>query len=477
MKKILIVEDEFIEAKNLERMLLKAGYSLTGIAQSVEAAVSLVARDQPDFVLIDIFLKGNLTGIDLARILRQQKIPFLYLSANSDKSTLDAAKATRPHGFLVKPFTERNVLTMLEIALYQLDNGPESLMRNQDVIASKKSQREDLPINIIGESGELKQILNYLRLVSPTDTSVLILGESGTGKELIASAIYKLSPRKGQPFVTVNCAALPATLIESILFGHEKGSFTGAIARTTGKFEQADKGTIFLDEIGELPSEIQVKLLRVLQEREIERIGGKETIKVDVRIIAATNRNLESEIAEGRFRIDLYYRLNVFPIHLPPLRKRKEDILLLADYFVDKFCRAEGKDRIEIPKQMAEKLISYSWPGNIRELENVMKRFVLLYSSQQIDLINTFLIPQLFDVGIGHEPSNKRGPGSGFDTDPEFQTWQEYERHYILHALKKCNGKISGEKGAASFLNLPPSTLESKMKRLGIKKTDYSSEK
>lgn len=476
MKKILIVEDEFIEAKNLERILLKAGYEVCGIARSVQAAVSLTAQTQPDFVFIDIFLKGDLTGIDLANILRQQNIPFLYLSANSNKSTLDAAKATRPYGFLVKPFGERNVLVMLEIAMYQHESEKLLIRKQQQLAVGKSAQTsrsEQWHSSIVGESEDLKETLDHVRIVARAETSVLILGESGTGKELIANAIHELSPRNGKPFIKVNCAALPVTLIESILFGHEKGAFTGAIARNIGKFEQAEKGTIFLDEIGEIPPEVQVNLLRVLQEKEIERIGGRDTIKVDVRIIAATNRDLEKEMAEGRFRIDLFYRLNVFPIHLSPLRERRKDILLLAKHFIDKFCKVEGKSSFEIPQPIIDKLLSYHWPGNIRELENAIQRLVLL-SGQRNDLINSFLIPQLSNGGNYRETGNITDI-HGLDQDQEIKTWQEYERHYILHVLKKCNGKISGENGAASILDLPPSTLESKMKRLGIKKDDYNS--
>jgi DNA-binding NtrC family response regulator len=471
MKKILIVEDEFIEAKNLERMLLKKGYTVCGIARSVPDAGLLIAQAQPDFVLVDIFLKGDLTGIDLARNLRQQNIPFLYLSANSNKSTLDAAKATRPYGFLVKPFGERNVLAMLEIAIYQHENGIESLLSNQQRLIPTQSPAPAKSLRIVGESEDLQQTLNYVRLVAPAETSVLILGESGTGKELIANAIHELSPRNNKPFIKVNCAALPVTLIESILFGHEKGAFTGAIARSIGKFEQAEKGTIFLDEIGEIPPEVQVKLLRVLQEKEIERVGGRETIKVDVRVIAATNRNLEREMAAGRFRIDLYYRLNVFPIYLSPLKDRRKDILLLADHFIDRFCNAMGKPVFEIPRPIVDKLLSYHWPGNIRELENAMQRLVLLYSVQRNDLANSFLILQ--------HPNSDKQPDllNEPDQEQDIKTWEEYERHYILHVLKKCNGKISGENGAAKILDLPPSTLASKMKRLGIQKDDYTTGK
>jgi DNA-binding NtrC family response regulator len=320
--KILIVEDEFIVAYDLKIMLTKAGYLVAGIATSVERARQLIEQKKPDWVLLDIILKGDETGIDLARELLQKRIPFLFISANTDQTTLEAAKATQPYGFLVKPFRERDLFVMLDIARYRY--GIEMGYINDTPSENQKSVVEIE--GIIGNSKVLLDSLAKIKIVAPTNTSVIILGESGTGKERVAQAIHQQSARKNQPLVTINCAALPFNLIESELFGHEKGAFTGANQKRIGKFEQAHGGTIFLDEIGELPLDAQVKLLRVLQEKEIERIGSDTTIKVDVRIIAATNRNLEQEVSEGRFRLDLYYRLNVFPIALPALRERKEDI-------------------------------------------------------------------------------------------------------------------------------------------------------
>jgi len=292
-------------------------------------------------------------------------------------------------------------------------------------------------------------------VVARSETSVLLLGETGTGKEKIAECIHMLSSKKARPFVKVNCAALPSTLIESELFGHEKGAFTGAMEKRIGKFEQANGGTIFLDEIGEMPVEMQVKFLRVLQEKEIERIGGKETLKIDVRIIAATNRVLEREIAEGRFRMDLYYRLSVFPITLPPLRERKEDIPLLANHFLVYYSRKLGKQINNITSDALNKLIQYDWPGNIRELENVIERSVLLTAK---NIISDIVLPE----------SQKRVPVSG-----PIKTIEENERDYIISVLRKCKGKISGPGGAAELLNINVSTLNSRIKKLGIKKEHY----
>ena len=340
--KILIVEDQFIEAKSLNVILTNAGYSTCTIARSVTAALSIIEKEKPDLVLVDIFLQGEGTGIDLGKILNEKNMAFVYLSANSNRQILEEAKPTRPYGFMVKPFRAKDVLIMLDVALYLHRN---RLTEKTIIPSSPTTAPVALPPefgNLVGKSQKFLESLERAKMVGPTDTSVLILGESGTGKELIAHSIHKVSTRRYKPFVVVNCGTLPGNLIESDLFGHEKGSYTGAVTKREGKFELADGGTIFLDEIGELPLELQVKFLRVLQEREIEPVGGKPK-KIDVRVLAATNKDLEEEVAAGRFRIDLYYRLNVFPLVLPSLRERKEDIPLLANHFLEKYSTEEGR--------------------------------------------------------------------------------------------------------------------------------------
>jgi transcriptional regulator with GAF, ATPase, and Fis domain len=309
---------------------------------------------------------------------------------------------------------------------------------------------------IIGKSHLLLNVFDQLAQVAPSDTSVLILGESGTGKEKIASSIHRLSSRKARPFIKLNCAALPSSLIESDLFGHEKGAFTGAHERRLGIFERADKGTLFLDEVGDMPVELQVKLLRVLQEKEIERVGGRETIKVNVRIIAATNKNLEKEVADGRFRLDLYYRLNVFLITLPALRERKEDIPALAYHFMNHFADKAGRKLSGISDNVLRKMMAYKWPGNIRELEHLIERSVLLTKGAVIEEIQLPTVEKKDRVADVEEAAMK--------------TIAENERDYIIAVLKKCNGRIWGPGAAAEILNLNPSTLKSKMKKLGIKK-------
>jgi formate hydrogenlyase transcriptional activator len=303
---------------------------------------------------------------------------------------------------------------------------------------------------LIGGSTSLKKVLTNVRRVAPTDSTVLITGETGTGKELIARAIHNLSPRKDRALVKVNCAAIPAGLIESELFGHEKGAFTGALTKKMGRFELADKGTIFLDEIGELPLDIQSKLLRVLQEGEFERVGGTQTFKVNVRVIAATNRDLEQQSKTGHYRPDLYYRLNVFPIHLPALREREGDIPLLAQYFVRKFATTFGKKLDRIPERMMSALARYQWPGNIRELEHVIERAVILSEGSELEPI---------------EWLSQTGTQAGFG---KTLTLEELERQHIVEVLEQTNWRVSGERGAAKILDIIPTTLEARMKKLGI---------
>lgn len=454
--KILIVEDQFIEAKSLNVILTHAGYSTCSIARSVATALSVIEKEKPDLVLVDIFLQGEGTGIDLGNVLNEKNMAFVYLSANSNRQILDAAKSTKPYGFMVKPFRAKDVLIMLDVALYLHEHRMAD--RNQ-ISSSQKSLPVVLPqefSGMIGNSPKFLEALEQAKMVGPMDTSVLILGESGTGKELIAQSIHKVSTRRWKPFVVVNCGALPANLVESELFGHEKGSFTGAVAKREGKFELADGGTIFLDEIGELPLELQVKFLRVLQEREIEPIGGKPK-KLNVRVIAATNKDLEEEVAGGRFRIDLYYRLNVFPLVLPPLRERKADIPQLANYFLKKYSAESGRQIPVLSVEATDMLTQYDWPGNIRELENLIQRNLLLAKGTVIELLKM----PVSKTAVYSTNSNKGG----------FKTIIENERDHILAVLESCDWKISGKGGAAEILDINVNTLNSRMKKLGIEKT------
>ncbi|MBO9632762.1 MAG: sigma-54-dependent Fis family transcriptional regulator [Chitinophagaceae bacterium] len=453
--KICIVEDQFIESKSLKVILTNAGYSTTSIARSVATALSIIEEEKPDLVLVDIFLQGEGTGIDLGHILNAKNMAFVYLSANSNRQILEAAKSTRPYGFMVKPFRAKDVLIMLDVALYLhkqrlAEMAPDAgLAKTGPVVLPPEFS------HLIGKSQKFMETLEQAKMVGTRDTSVLILGESGTGKEMIAQTIHKVSTRRYKPFVVVNCSTLPATLIESDLFGHEKGSYTGALARREGKFEMADGGTIFLDEIGELPLELQVKFLRVLQEREIEPIGGKPR-KINVRVLAATNKDLEEEVAAGRFRIDLYYRLNVFPLVMPPLRERAEDIPLLANYFLKKYSEDEGRKVPVLSQNAINKLMQYNWPGNIRELENTIQRNIVLLNGSVIENIDIPVSRKNLNV----PDNNKNG----------FKTMIENERDHILAVLESCHWKISGKGGAAEILDINANTLNSRIKKLGIKR-------
>jgi len=314
--------------------------------------------------------------------------------------------------------------------------------------------------DIIGESPALKGALRQVERVAPTDASVLLLGETGTGKELIARAIHKRSKRSSRAFISVNCAAIPSSIVASELFGHEKGAFTGAIHRRQGRFELADGGTIFLDEVGELPAETQVMLLKVLQERQFERIGGTAPIRVDVRIIAATNRNLEAAIADGVFRADLFYRLNVFPLEMPALRERRADIPLLVEYFIDRYAKRTGKRIRDISKAMLTLLQSYDWPGNIRELQNVIERAVIISDSDTLSIDERWL-------------SGRRTPTPLTVATAPISTLATHEKDAIEAALAETKGRVSGPFGAAARLGVPSSTLESKIKALKIDKRRF----
>jgi transcriptional regulator with GAF, ATPase, and Fis domain len=314
---------------------------------------------------------------------------------------------------------------------------------------------------IVGSSEPLRRVLAHVAKVAPTDSTVLITGETGTGKELVARAIHKRSTRCGQAFVRVNCGAIPQSLIGSELFGHEKGAFTGATQRRPGRFELADGGTLFLDEVGELPLETQVALLRVLQEREFERVGGCEPVTVDVRVLAATNRNLQDAVSDRTFREDLFYRLNVFPVHMPSLRERVDDIPLLVQYLAERYALKAGKRIKSIAKRTLDVLQGYHWPGNIRELQNVIERAVILCDGEVLSVDETWL--------SGEQPNLPTPSG------PLVTSLRDQERQLIKSALSECRGRVSGASGAAAKLGIPRSTLESRIRSLQIDKHRFRS--
>jgi formate hydrogenlyase transcriptional activator len=323
----------------------------------------------------------------------------------------------------------------------------------EDVPTEKLSSEKDIRCDqnvagMIGESAAFQEVLRNVRLVAPTDATVLVHGETGTGKELVARALHDFSGRSKQPFIKVNCAAIPATLLESELFGHEKGSFTGAFAQKLGRFELAHKGTLFLDEIGEIPLELQSKLLRAIQEQELERLGGNRTIRVDIRLVAATNRNLKEMVDQGKFRSDLYYRLHVFPLTVPPLRERQRDIPLLIRYFAQKYAKRLNREIEEIPTATIAALTKYDWPGNIRELQHIIERSVILASGRVLRVA----IPQ-------STPTDVMQSGS-FD--------EATDREQVLRALVESGGKVGGPRGAAARLGMARTTLQARMKKLNI---------
>jgi formate hydrogenlyase transcriptional activator len=328
--------------------------------------------------------------------------------------------------------------------------------RTEEFVEQNLSLQDDSAIEddfqgIVGSNSRLKGVIENIQIVAPVDSTVLILGETGTGKELIARAIHDLSPRKNYPFVKVNCAAIPSGLLESELFGHERGAFTGAIAQKIGRFELANKGTLFLDEIGDIPLELQPKLLRVLQEQEFERLGSTRTQRVDVRVVAATNANLAPMVAEKKFRSDLFYRLNVFPITVPPLRERRDDVERLVRHFANKYAQRMGKHIVSIPKATMDALSRYSWPGNIRELQNLMERAVLLSPGTQLRVPLTDIVAPL-----------------AVNDDGQSSALEQVERQMIVRALQESNWVVGGVRGAAARLRLNRTGLAYKMKKFGI---------
>jgi formate hydrogenlyase transcriptional activator len=437
---------------------------------SVNDGIFNVVRDTGKMMVFDISVENQRPDCpEYIRILKSKNVERLLAYPLYVGEELAGMFLARYNAILAaKQDMVTGLCSQLAVAVSNLI-AKEKVNRQLEEISRYKEQLEEERIylkeeldfthnstQIIGESDAIKNVFKSVSQVAASDSAVLILGETGTGKELVGRAIHENSQRKDKLMVKLNCAALPPNLIESELFGHEKGSFTGALDRRIGKFELANGGTLFLDEIGEMPLELQSRLLRVLQEKEIERIGGKTTIAVDVRIIAATNRDLQVEVSKGRFRSDLYYRLNVFPISLPPLRERVDDISLLASHFIGRFAKKYGKNILNFSAKALKELQSYSWPGNIRELEHLIERIVLLTVGCNI---TSFKLP-----------SNGNSLRLKGIEDQRFKTIDENERDHIMKVLKSCGGRIGGDRGAANILGVPASTLSSKMRRLGIKR-------
>ncbi len=469
LEKILYIDDEYYNLQLFKEFFEKE-FDIF-LAQSAYEGLELMSAYTFKLVIADQRMP-DMTGVhfvERAKILYPDTL-FIIFSAYAESDTImQAFNEGLIWKYLVKPWDENLIRINIQNAietydlrmsnkqlLFELKHQNEELTRLKDQLKDENFYlREEIMSNsnfeeIVCQNINFQNILKQIEQVANANTSVLIFGETGTGKELIARAIHNISPRFKKTLIKVNCAAIPESLIESELFGHEKGAFTGAIQQKKGKFELADGGTIFLDEIGEMPLDLQPKLLRVLQEGEIERVGGSKPIKINVRVISATNRNLLDEIGKNRFRSDLYYRLNVFPITLPPLRERKDDIPLLVNHFIDKYNKRNSKNITSISQRSVDRLIAYPWPGNIRELENVIERAVVLSKSNKLDIEPFFA------------PKNEK------NDQLELIPLEEIERRYIKKVLDYTSWKVSGENGACEYLKINRTTLLSRMKKLGI---------
>jgi two-component system response regulator PilR (NtrC family) len=452
---ILVVDDEEILQDVLGLLLRKEGFRPL-LARSGEEALMVLDRETVDLVLLDLMLPG-MSGLEVLRQIRQRDPEQVVVVITAFSSIEGAIEAMREGAFhyIPKPFKNEEVLLTVRKGLDQRRLATENVRLKQQL-----ERRYGLD-NIIGKSQPMQQVFDLIRLAAPSKSNILILGESGTGKELVAKAIHQHSRRASGPFVTVNSGSMPPDLLESTLFGHVKGAFTGAIAAKKGLFELADDGTIFFDEIGNIPVDTQAKLLRVIQEKEFMRLGGVETIRVDVRIVAATNADLEHLVQQGAFREDLYYRLNVITLNLPPLRRRAEDIPLLAKHFLTLYAEENGKPAREISAAAMHRLLDYRWPGNVRELENAIERAVVLSSGEIIDV--DLLPPTLRGE---RAPADETGSLALPDlTVPFWDAVSSYERALVLRALRNAGGI---QKRAAELLQVKPTTLHEMMKRLAI---------
>jgi len=422
--------------------------SVERVLQRVHLEDRALVREHIDQAIRD----GKDCHVECRLLLPDDSVKHICIVAHASKNESGIIEFT---GAVMDVTAQRQARAELEKAFEEIKRLKDQL-HDENVVLREQIDQAFMFEEIVGSSHALKTVLSSIVKVAPTDSTVLITGETGTGKELIARAIHKGSQRAGQAFISVNCASIPSSLIASELFGHEKGAFTGALQRHQGRFELADSGTIFLDEIGELPAETQIALLRVLQERQFERVGGSRVIPADVRIIAASNRDLSAAIASGVFRADLFYRLNVFPIHVPPLRNRKEDIPMLVEYFVRRYADKTGKQINKIDKNTIKLCQSYQWPGNIRELQNIVERSVILCTGDTFWIDEAWLSSQ-----------DAARPKS---SSPLTETLQSYEKELIETALAASNGKVAGPNGAAAKLGIPRSTLDLKIKQLNIKK-------
>jgi DNA-binding NtrC family response regulator len=451
--RILIVDDEEVLRDVLDAVLRREGFDIV-LAASGEEALSKLDGEEIDLVILDVMLPG-ISGIDTLRAIRisNPALPVIVITAfSSIDGAIEAMKQGAFH-YIPKPFKNEEVVITVNKALEQ-----RRLSTENERLKAELTEKYSYS-NIIGKSETMRKVFDLIRLAAPSRSNILIFGESGTGKELVAKAIHHASPRARNAFVTVNSGSLPPELLESSLFGHMKGAFTGAIATKRGLFEVADGGSIFLDEIGNINLETQAKLLRVIQEKEFMRLGSVETMKVDVRIIAATNADLQKLMAESKFREDLFYRLNVITLQLPPLRRRREDIPLLVQHFLQKYSDENKRKVREVTSEAMRILMDHSWPGNVRELENTIERAVVLCT---VERITTELLPDYLRYPTRTDQPAMVVPQDGISLKDAVSN---YERTMILQSLELANGI---QKRAAELLQVKPSTLNEMMKRLGI---------
>jgi DNA-binding NtrC family response regulator len=459
---VFVVDDDRSIRDSLENLLRSAGLTVQTFASAQQFLTSFRPK-APSCLVLDVQMPGS-SGLDLQQELAKAgaQLPIVFITGHGDIPTTVRAMKAGAIEFLTKPVRDEDLLNAVEQAINrsrqigQLGTKPAD---DHPAAGVERRRRTSFP-EIVGHSAALGRVLREIERVAPSDSTVLIRGETGTGKELVARAIHAASRRGASPFVKLNCAAIPAELLQSELFGHERGAFTGAMVRRIGRFELAHRGTMFLDEIGDLPLELQPKLLRVLQEREFERVGSNEPIPVDVRVLAATNRDLRAAVAAGTFRSDLFYRLNVVPIEVPPLRERREDIPALVEHLVERYMKKAAKRIRAIEKRTMELLQGHDWPGNIRELQNVIERAVVLCEGETLTVDGAWLTRE--------RPAEEPRPGA-----PERKLGRldpAREREIIEAALAESRGRISGPTGAAAKLGIPRQTLESRIESLGINK-------
>ncbi len=453
MYSILIVDDEQSIRDSLTGILLDEGFAVS-TASDGESALTLLSEDRPDLILLDIWMPG-MDGLETLARIREWNSEQLVIMMSGHGTIETAVRATKSgaYDFIEKPLSLEKLLVSIQNAL-KLNR----LSQENRALKAKIAQDYEM----IGDSSKIVELRRQIEIVAPTSGWALITGENGTGKELVARAIHNHSQRSDKPFIEVNCAAIPEELIESELFGHERGAFTGATAQRRGKFDLAHEGTLFLDEIGDMSLKTQAKVLRILQERKFERVGGSRTIEVDVRVIAATNKDLAKQIAEGQFREDLYYRLNVIPFHVPPLRERRDDIALLAEHFLQHFCSKESREIKILDESALSAMLNYPWPGNVRELKNLIERLVIMSPSK---IISREQLP-LSDVRQGPAtPLAAEGQDAFWEVDSFREAREEFEKEFLLRKLEENDWNISK---TAEAIEMERSNLHRKIKSYGI---------